>query len=261
MKIYSHSRLKSFEQCPLKFKYKYIDNIPEIQRTIESHLGRVVHTTLEWLYNKVKKNQIPTIDETIMCYATKWEQDFGPEIIIVNGKLKTKDYFNKGVEFLVNYYTRHHPFDDNTLELEKQIIIELDQEGEYKLQGFIDRLVHNLKTDELEIHDYKTGNFLPTQEELDNDRQLALYSLAIKELFGHEKEVILIWHYLAHDKKIHSKRTNEQLQQLKKETLELIKEIEATKKFPHYISKLCDWCEYKSICPAWGNSPVQRTLE
>ena len=121
---------------------------------------------------------------------------------------------------------KHHPFDDNTIEVEKRIIIELDKSEGYKIQGFIDRIVYNLEKDEYEIHDYKTSNFLPTQESMDNDRQLALYSIAIKELFGKDKDVILIWHFLAHNIRIHSKRTNEQREQLKKQTIELIKKIE-----------------------------------
>ena len=260
MKIYSHSRLNTFEQCPLKYKYKYIDKIIIIQTSIEAFLGKIVHNTLEWLYSQVKKNKIPIIDEVITYYATDWEKNYTPIIIIVKKELTTKDYFNKGIQFLLGYYTQHKPFDDNTLEVEKRIMINLDENGEYKLQGFIDRLVHNLEKDELEIHDYKTGNSLPTQEKIESDRQLALYSIAIKELFGQDKEVLLIWHYLAHNQKIVSKRTNEQLQELKKEIIELIKKIEATTEFPPNKSVLCDWCEHKSMCTAF-NKPKEEGLD
>ena len=258
MVIYSHSRLSSFEQCPLKFKYRYIDKIiPEIEKTIEIHLGLAVHDTLEWLYTEIQNNKLPTIDQTIVYYADKWQQTFTPEIRIVKKELTAKDYFEKGVQFILNYYTTHQPFDDGTIEIEKRILINLDEQGEYKLQGFIDRLVHNQETQEYEVHDYKTANFLPSQEKLDKDRQLALYSIGIKDAFGQDKEVCLIWHYLAHNKKICSRRTNQQLQQLKKETIELINKIESTKEFPPCKSQLCNWCEYKSMCPAFGNTPPQ----
>jgi len=56
MAIYSHSKLSTFEKCPLKFKFRYIDKIiPEIQKSIESHLGSSVHDALEWLYIQVKQ--------------------------------------------------------------------------------------------------------------------------------------------------------------------------------------------------------------
>jgi len=260
--MYSHSKLSTFEQCRLKFKYRYIDKIKTTSTSIESFLGKIVHDTLQWLYLKIKsKEKIPTIDELIKYYADRWQENYKQDIIIVKKTLTTKDYFNKGVEFLINYYTKNHPFDDNTLEVEKRIVITFGESGGYIIQGFIDRLVYNLKKNEYEIHDYKTSNFLPTQESLDNDRQLALYSLAIKDLFGKDKNVALIWHFLAHNIKIHSRRTNEQLEQLKKETIELIKKIESTTEFPSNKSVLCDWCEYNSICSEFKKQPNQNQKE
>jgi putative RecB family exonuclease len=264
VKIYSHSRLSTFEQCPLKFKFKYIEKIPELKKSIESCLGKAVHGTLEWLYLNAKEGKIREIEEVIQQYVKNWEENYDPQTMIVNQGLSKEDYFNKGVAFLLNYYTANRPFDDNTLEVEKRIVVELDEQGEYKIQGFIDRLAYNLEKNRYEIHDYKTANNLPSQDSMDADRQLALYSIAIKEIYGGDKEVILIWHYLAHNKKIHSKRTPEQLTELKKQTLELIKKIELTREFPPKKSALCHWCPYKSICPAWGNKPFkierQKTL-
>jgi len=174
--------------------------------------------------------------------------------------MKIEDYFNKGIQFLIDYYTRHKPFDDNTIAVEKEILFYLDKNEEYKIRGFIDRLSYNLETGEYEIHDYKTSRNLPREEYFEKDRQLALYSIAIKELFGYDKKIILIWHYLSFDKRLRSKRTDEQLKQLKEETLNLIKEIELTTSFPGTKSALCNWCEYKSICPVWGNKPPEKQI-
>ncbi len=246
---YSHSKLSTFEQCPLKFKYKYIDKIiPDIEKSIEAHLGTAVHAALEWIYTQVKEGQqVPTLDEVIVCYSKEWEKDFSDKLVIVKKHLTAKDYYNKGIQFLINYYTKYTPFNDGTLELEKRINIKLN---EHNITGFIDRVVHNIETGEYEIHDYKTANSLPTQEKVDQDRQLALYSIAIKEDVGQDKEVTLVWHYLAHNQKIISKRTNEQLEQLKVDTLKLIKKIEETTEFPPTKGILCDWCEYKPTCKA-----------
>ena len=92
---------------------------------------------------------------------------------------------------------------------------------------------------------------MPTREKIKTDRQLALYSIAIRELFGVEK-VLLTWHYLAHNTKICSRRTNEELEQLKKDIIELINQIESTNEFPSQKSVLCSWCEFKSMCPQFG---------
>lgn len=258
-KIYSHSRLSTFEQCPFKFKLRYIDEItPEVEQTIEAHLGKSVHETLEWLYLQVRNNIKPTIDNMINQYTEFWQKDFSNQIKIVRQNLTVKDYFNKGVKFLIDYYLKNTPFDDGTIELEKQISINLDSEGEYKIQGFIDRLVFNKKTGEYEIHDYKTANTIPSREKIESDRQLALYSIGIKEIYKTKQNVNLIWHYLAHNTKIISKRTNEQLEKLRQEIIDLIKIIESTTEYPTYTSVLCDWCEYKSMCPAFGGKPLER---
>ncbi len=253
MVVYSHSRLSTFEQCPFKFKLRYIDNIkPEIEKSIEAHLGSAVHNTLEWIYTEVGKGRVPRIEEAIKYYSENWEATYTENIIIVRKNMAAKDYFNKGVGFLVDYYMKHCPFDDGTLELEKKIIIDLDGTGKYLVQGFIDRLVYNKETKEYEIHDYKTANTIPSEEKIAGDRQLALYSIGIKEIFGEHHEILLTWHYLAHNMQICSRRTNEQLEQLKREIMDLIDEIESTNHFPAQKSILCDWCEFKQMCPHFG---------
>jgi len=246
--IFSHSKLETFKQCPLKYKFKYIDKIKIEKKSIEGFLGAKVHETLEWLYNQIKKQKIPTIDEMIIHYAKSWKNDFNPEIyFVVKKEFTIKDYFEKGIKFLLDYYQTNHPFNDNTIATEKWISILLDEKEDYKIRGIIDRLVYNPITNYYEIHDYKTANNLPTLERIETDKQLPLYSIAIKNDFNTEK-IQLIWHYLAHNKKIYSKRTNEQLIQLKKQTVELIKKIENTNIFPYNKSILCKWCEYQNIC-------------
>jgi len=258
MAIYSHSKLEIFEQCRLKFKYRYIDKIiPEIAKGIEAHLGEIVHKTLEWLYIQVLKNIIPSINDVIYFYSEKWQENYSEDMPIVNKTMTAKDYFNRGVEFLVNYYMKYHPFQDNTIATEKRIEIDLDNSGEKKLIGYIDRLAHNLETNEIEIHDYKTGNSVLFKEKAENSRQLSIYSLAIKEMFGKEKNVCMVWHFLAHDMKVCLRQTNEQLEQLKKELIEIINLIERTKDFFPTKSQLCYWCEYMNICPMW-NKEIKR---
>jgi len=258
-KIYSHSRISTFEQCPFKFKLHYIDEIkPAIEHTIETHLGSAIHSTLEWLYTQIMGKHIPTLDETITYYAVKWQDSYAQDTLIVKKELTQKDYFNKGVKFLVDYYTTHHPFKDNTLEVEKRILINLDEEEKYKIQGFIDRLSYNLQTGEYEIHDYKTANSMPRKHQIDNDRQLALYSIAIKELFGEEKDICLTWHFLAHNQKICIRKTNKELIELKKEIIQAIEKIESTTNFPTQKSILCNWCGYKDYCPEFGGCPPEK---
>ena len=69
MPIYSHSRISDFEQCPLKFKYNYIDKIEtEIENTIEAFMGGLVHNALEKLYVDLKFTKLNTKQELIDYY-------------------------------------------------------------------------------------------------------------------------------------------------------------------------------------------------
>lgn len=253
MTVYSHSRLSTFEQCRYRYKLRYIDKIPSpVEKSIEAHLGTCVHGALEWLYKSVVEGRVPELDNVLEKYSKIWAEEDSDNFIIVRDLTK-EDYFNKGVKFLVEYYTKHQPFDDGTLEMEKKVWISLEENFPHKVIGYIDRLVYNKEKDQYEIHDYKTANTLPNKNKFETDRQLALYSIAIKDLYGQDKPVTLNWHYLNYNMRITSRRTNDQLDKLKKETIELIRKIEKTTDFPTNKTPLCEWCEYKQYCKAWGN--------
>ena len=96
-----------------------------------------------------------------------------------------------------------------------------------------------------EIHDYKTNQFMKKKSELDSDRQLGFYHIGLKEIFGKDIKVKLFWHFLSFNQKVSSERTDEQLEKLKIDTLNLIKSIESETKWKACGKKFCDWCEYK----------------
>ncbi|MCX6803045.1 MAG: PD-(D/E)XK nuclease family protein, partial [Candidatus Diapherotrites archaeon] len=104
--------------------------------------------------------------------------------------------------------------------------------------------------------DYKTNSKMKSQEEADKDRQLALYSLWVRNHFKDARHVVLVWHMLAFNKEMTSERTSEELKKLEKETIELIKEIESTKEFPASVSTLCDYCVYKNYCPSFRHETL-----
>lgn len=214
----------------------------------------MVHETLEWIYTEVKNGNNPDLDTVIDFYINLWNRCYKKEFKITRTECDAEHYFNQGIKFVIDYFLANSPFIDNTIALEHKILVPLDIEGKYIVQGYIDRLVHNKDTNIFEIHDYKTGNSMKSQEELDKDRQLALYTIGIKKSFPDVKDVHLVWHYLAYNKKMQSKRTDEELEQLRVDIINLINKIESTQDFPASPSGLCNWCEYQEICPTQGNN-------
>lgn len=250
---FSHSRLSTYERCPLRFKYAYIDKVEtEVEQSVEAFMGSIVHKTLEKLYRDLKFMKLNSVTELIEFFNEEWKKNWNNSIQIVRKEYTKENYRAMGEKYIRDYYARHFPFDGGkTIALEQKVLINLDKEGRYKLRGVIDR-VSEVKDDEYEIHDYKTAGTLPLQEYLDMDRQMALYMIAVMERFKNAKKIEIVWHFLAFDKEIRSTRTEKQLDKLKEECIKLIDKINEARKrndFEAVESALCDWCEFASICP------------
>ncbi len=253
MPLYSHSRLQTYENCPLQFKYRYVEKIEiKVVETIEIFLGSRVHEALEKLYRDLRMTKKTSLDELVSHYNQIWEKNWLDSILVVRKEYNPEHYRKLGEKCLRDYYHRYQPFDQGkTLGTEQIILIHLDDEGKYKIRGFIDRVVF-AGDGHYEIHDYKTSGHLPDQSILDSDRQLALYQIGVENKWRDVKYVDLVWHYLVYDKEMRSQRTKDELKELKAKTIGLINHIEKMKKddkFPPRESNLCDWCQFYSICP------------
>jgi putative RecB family exonuclease len=248
MTIYSHSRLGCFEKCPKQFHYRYVLEVPAETEGIEAFMGKRVHEVLERLYEFTGKGMVPSIEKVLHRYNAFWDEHYDEKrVVIVKKKFPASHYRKLGEKCIENYYRRHFPFDrDETLGIEETVHFNLDEAGEYKVRGIIDRIVR-ARDGAIEIQDYKTGRYVPPQQQLDEDRQLALYQIGLSERFPDEP-VRLIWHYLQSGQIRSSQRNPDQLDELKTQTCRLIDRIEATEEFPARKSQLCDWCAYKEPC-------------
>ncbi|MBI1738828.1 MAG: PD-(D/E)XK nuclease family protein [Acidobacteria bacterium] len=251
MPVYSHSRLETFENCPLKYKFRYIDGIKKAEQGVEAFLGGLVHEVLRKLYDDLQLEKLDTLDELLDFFAARWKQAWGPHVRIVRASMTEQNYFDYGTKCIRNFYERNAPFrQSQTLGTEVHLTFPLDGEGKYQLQGYVDRIARRADGT-IEIHDYKTSRTLPAQEKADADRQLALYQIGVQRQWPEARGVELIWHYVAFRETQRSCRTAQQLVQLRHQTIELIDRVEQTTRFDGKRSNLCDWCEYKPDCPLW----------
>ncbi len=253
---FSHSSLSSFETCPRKYWFRYVRKVPVETEGIEAFVGKRVHEILERLYRFVAEGRVPSLERVLYRYHRNFEEGFAPERVrIVRNGTEPELYRSLGARCLSNYYRRHYPFDgDETVDLERPVRFALDEDGRYAVRGIIDRLVRT-RDGALEIHDFKTGRRVPPQDELDRDRQLALYELGVRAELGEQGPVRLVWHFALSDQVRSSERTPEQLDRLRRETAELIDRIRAEDTWETRTSALCDWCEYRAFCPAFGGEP------
>jgi len=248
MPIYSHSRLECFENCPLQFKFCYLDKIKRQEEGIEAFLGSRFHETMEFLYKDIRCREY-SLNDLLNYYENQWDKEYTDSVVITKKNRTTQDYRNIGRKCIEDYYKRYYPFtQERVLGLEREILIDIRGDGKYKMRGFIDRLSQD-NDNTYEIHDYKTARYLPEQKHFDEDRQLALYQIGVQNAWPDAKNVRLIWHYVVFDKEMISTRSNEHLETLKDRIVTLIDRIESTKEFLPKESNLCEWCVYPDICP------------
>ena len=250
MPVYSHSRLSTYEKCPLQYRFRYLDRIKRDVQSIEAFMGNRVHETLEKLYRDLMMSRRTSLDELVALYQRAWRENWSERITIVKTEYTADHYRQVGERCLIGYYRRYEPFDDGqTLGLEDRMQLSLDPAGRYQLQGYIDRLVRAAEG-VYEIHDYKTGgSSLPSDADLRRDRQLTLYQMAVQKRFPDARDIRLVWHYLAFDQRLTSARTPDEVERHRRQTIGLIDTIEETRTFPPKESALCRWCEYRDICP------------
>ena len=247
---YSHSRLSAFEDCPRKFRFRYVDDIKVDSEGVEAFMGKRVHEILERLYHHLGRfGKPPSLGQVLDRFRRDWAQAWHDKIMIVRTENAPDFYLERGARCLENFYRAHYPFSEGeTVGIEQPIQLLLDGDGRYRARGIIDRVTRR-RDGVFEIHDYKTSGYLPPQSRIDGDRQLALYQIGIEQTYSEAREVELVWHFLVFNRTLRSRRSAEALDDLRASTMRLIDSIESEQEFAPKPGPLCRWCEYASLCP------------
>ena len=259
MTVYSHSRLSSFENCPLQYRYRYVDRIRTGFESIEAFMGKRVHEVLEHVYGDLPRARAAGMHAALDLYDSLWSRHLTPAVKVVRPDLDTEYYRSVGARCIAGYWEKHFPFPiepDRIIGVELKVELKLDDAGRFRMMGFVDRAQH-AEPGIIEIHDYKTTATLPKEGSLRYDRQLPLYEIALRQRFPQTKEVRLIWHFLAHRAEAVETRTPQDLDQVKRKCISLIQTVEGARDFPAKKGPLCSWCDYQEMCPEWkGVKPV-----
>jgi putative RecB family exonuclease len=254
--LYSHSKLETFRQCPLKFKLRYIDSLETEIVGVEAFLGSRVHETLQKLYQEVQAEEIPNLGQLLEFYESSWRSQWHDRVLIVKRERTQLHYFELGVACIRNYYAKNKPFNQaTTVSLEQRVGFYLDDKRQRQFQGFVDRI--SFQPDgTYEIHDYKTSRYVPTRLELSDllhkdGIQLSLYQIAVSLEHPEAKSIDLVWHYLSRGVTYRLRRKEPDLAQILRSTIHLIERIESERHFRPIKTRLCHWCEFRQSCPAW----------
>jgi len=239
MKI-SYSAYSTYEQCPLQYKYSYVDKLP---RKDSHHLyfGNLVHETLHYMLKDINTRQLP---ELLDFYNSKWDDS----LFVKNGQ-EPEAWKKKGLDIVSSFYNKYDPRAQQVLVTEDYFSAPL---GKHILSGVIDRL-DRTKDNEgnqiLEVIDYKTGK-LQSQKYIHDNIQLTFYYYAIRSRFPDIKDIKLTLYFLEPAVRQSTFRDAGHVERMQEKVFKTIDDIEA-KKFEPIINNLCPWCDFKEICPAY----------
>ncbi len=247
----SYSALETYKLCPQKYKFAVVDRIPARPNTAAA-FGTHIHATLKFMFSK--DPLFPTLDEVLNSFRENWPP---PEKIEVSPEEKEL-YLAEGERMLKNFYAKNAPWNFSVVDLESrfEVLIEDTAKREtHVLAGRIDRI--DKREDGYEVIDYKTNRRMPSQDEVNRDLQMSLYSLGLQKRWPHVRpeNITLSLYFLKHGEKLSTTCTPEATAATTREILKSIGEIQKKlttgERFEPVPGGWCNFCPYKPICPAW----------
>ncbi len=248
----SPSRAQDFMTCPLLYRFRAIDRLPE-PPSVAAVRGTLVHAVLEHLFDRPAPERTYDTARTLLPAAWRAMVDEEPGIAaVVDGD--EEEFLRTAEPLLIGYFELEDPRRLDPAEREFEVTTELS-DG-VTLRGFIDRL--DIAPDgSIRVVDYKTGR-VPNQG-FENKAlfQMKVYALLIWRTRGVVPRLLQLM-YLGTPDVIRYEPDVDDLLATERTLLALRDAItlaEETGDFRPKTSRLCDFCAHRALCPAWGGTP------
>ena len=252
----SPSRAADFKQCPLLYRFRAIDRLPEPPSPAQLR-GSVVHAALERLYGLPAAQRDPDTARSLVEPA--WDQMIAEEPDLA-GELDPEQrgqLLEEARALLSGYYRLEDPTRFDPQSCEQRVEVEL-VDGTL-LRGFIDR-IDVAATGELRVVDYKTGKAPPAARALAEFKamfQMKFYAVALLRSRGVLPARLRLI-YLADGQVLDYSPDHDELVRFEKTLMAIWRAIQsagATGDFRPSPSRLCDWCPHQQLCPTFGGTP------
>ncbi|MEV7690536.1 RecB family exonuclease [Streptomyces bungoensis] len=259
----SPSRASDFMQCPLLYRFRVIDRLPEKPSEAATR-GTLVHAVLERLFDAPAAER--TAPRAKSLIPGQWDRlrESRPEV----GELFADDpdgerlarWLAEAERLVERWFTLEDPA---RLEpAERELFVEAELESGLRLRGIIDR-VDVAPTGEVRIVDYKTGK-APRPEYAEGALfQMKFYALVVWRL----KRVVprrLQLVYLGSGDVLTYDPVLADLERVERKLLalwEAIREATESGNWRPRPTKLCGWCDHQAHCPEFGGTPPPYPLE
>lgn len=250
----SPSRAGDFRQCPLMFRLRVVDRIPE-PPSIAPRLGTLVHAVLEHVYDRPPQER--TLETAQAMLPAEWDAMLAKEPHLeelFEDAAAHSQFFADARERLATYFTMENP---QRLEpASREEFVEYQLEDGPRLRGVIDR-VDVAPDGSIRVVDYKTGKTPHPRYGQQAKFQMRFYALLVERLRGRRPSLLQLL-YLRDGGTVVLHPTDDDLAQIEFEIRELWNEISAaaqTGQFRPQRSKLCGWCSFQELCPEFGGTP------
>ncbi|AKU17007.1 RecB family exonuclease [Luteipulveratus mongoliensis] len=250
----SPSRASDFMQCPLLYRFRVIDRLPEAPSAAAAR-GTLVHAVLERLFD------VPAAERTVAAAQALLEPQWAA---LVEAEPALAELVGDEAEahatwlaeaarlverwFLLEDPTRLEP-------AERELYVEADVDG-LLLRGYVDRL-DIAPTGELRVVDYKTGRAPSELFEAKALFQMKFYALVLWRTRGVVPRMLQLV-YLGNSELIRYAPDEADLLATERKVKALWAAIERAAETGDWRpkkSRLCDWCDHKARCPEWGGTP------
>jgi len=250
----SPSKVASFKDCALAFRYSVIDHLPEPPSAPASK-GTLVHRALERLFSRVPAGQ-RTPGAAMEQLDLAWgDLRFHPELAgLALDQEAEAEFRNDAARLVANYFELEDPNRVRAVGIELMLEAEL---GDMRLRGVIDRL--ELDADgELVITDYKTGRAPGIAFENSRLGGVHFYAFLCQHALGRRPARVQLLH-LDEPLAIVNIPTPQSIRGLQGRAAAVWTAVEracATEDFRPRPSRLCDWCAFQAHCPAFGGETL-----
>lgn len=248
----SPSRANDFVSCPLKFRFRSVDKIPEPPSAV-AFKGTLVHAVLEQLFD------VPSHERTLDHATTLIEPTYASlaqknsDIPDLFPEQSDRDkLFSESHALVRAYFTLELP--QNLEPDAREKFVQTALPGGLKLRGFIDR-VDRAPGGEIRLVDYKTGKAPKPQYSGDADFQMRFYALVHYLLTGETVHTLQLM-YLGSGHVKELQPTMQDIQRTFFQVADVWNDITGCAQSGNWRPKkspLCNWCYFKNLCPAWGN--------
>jgi len=244
---FSFSRVKTFNQCPLRYRYRYLKGLKEAFRSIESFMGNVVHDVLEWLYAERENGASPTLEAALEILADRWTAGLTENITVIRTSDRADAFLVNAREILERFHRGAFRRDrSRTVALEQRLSHRLSDEIVFT--GFADR-IGRTETGRLFVVDYKTSKKEGDPSEFSEGLQAPLYAACAMQR-NNDSEALAGYHYLRHDSTHWQTVSTDRATELLDRFRQLAEETRAATEFEPRPGVLCAWCGFNAICPA-----------